>query len=498
MYDVAIAWVIINMTANLVFDDEFDVLSTRALGATTGTWDTQLWWGPDTTVNNEDQYYVDTSNDRTSKSGGYDPFSVVNGVLSITAAQAQSGTSDNKTFDSGVLTTEHSFTRTYGYFETRAQMPEGAGTAPAFWLLAASHQWPPELDVVEEIGQQPTDIVGTVHTKQITQLGSDRQFFQATPDVTAGFHTYGVDWQVDKITWYFDGQAYGSTTTPNDMHSPMFMVANLAIGGTWPGSPQNPSQLDASYKIDYMRVWDKFPGVAMAGGSGPTSPAPQQASDTIELKLSEDAWQGDAQAAITIDGKQIGDIQTITALQNQGQTQTIALTGSWGTGAHDIGIQFINDAYGGTPTTDRNLYVNTVTFDGQIAPSPPAILYANGTVHVLTAASPLLLQLSEDAYAGDAQFSVAIDGNSLGKVQSVTALHTQGALQDFAFGQPVTAGTHDIAVSFLNDCYGGTPATDRNLYVNAIVVNGATIPGTAASLFSAGTQHFSITVAAQP
>ena len=34
----------------------------------------------------------------------------------------------------------------------------------------------------------------------------------------------------------------------------------------------------------------------------------------------------------------------------------------------------------------------------------------------------------------------------------------------------LTPGTHDVAVSFLNDAYAGTATTDRNLYVNAIVV----------------------------
>lgn len=253
----------------LLFDDEFDSLSTRALNENTGTWDTQLWWGPDTFINNEEQYYVDTADDGTSKSGGNNPFSIQGGVLSITAEPASSGTSDGQQFTSGVLTTEHSFARTYGYFEISAQMPSGAGTAPAFWLLASSHQWPPELDVVEEIGQQPTKIVGTVHSAQAEQPGDPHQFFLNTPDVTAGFHTYGVDWQPDKITWYFDGIPYGSCTTPSDMHSPMFMVVNLAVGGNWPGSPPNPSQIDAAFKIDYIHVWNKFPGEVLAGPGKP-------------------------------------------------------------------------------------------------------------------------------------------------------------------------------------------------------------------------------------
>jgi hypothetical protein len=52
-------------------------------------------------------------------------------------------------------------------------------------------------------------------------------------------------------------------------------------------------------------------------------------------------------------------------------------------------------------------------------------------------------------------------------------------------------------VQFINDAYGGSNATDRNLYVNAVDLNGAAIPG-AASLLTASTQHFTITVAAHP
>ena len=67
-------------------------------------------------------------------------------------------------------------------------------------------------------------------------------------------------------------------------------------------------------------------------------------------------------------------------------------------------------------------------------------------------------------------------------------------MQNFAFAQAMTAGTHDIAVSFLNDAYGGTAATDRNLYVQSITANGAALPGTAAALLATSTQHFSVVV----
>jgi hypothetical protein len=162
-----------------------------------------------------------------------------------------------------------------------------------------------------------------------------------------------------------------------------------------------------------------------------------------------------------------------------------------------VGVQFLNDAWGGTAATDRNLYVHKVVLDGQVAKmAAPVAQMANGTAHVATAASPLVLQLSEDAYQGHAQFTVAVDGKTLGLAQSVSASHAKGAVQNFAFAQAMTAGTHDVAVSFLNDAYGGTAATDRNLYVQAIDANGAAMPGTAASLLTTSTQHLSITVAA--
>ena len=115
---------------------------------------------------------------------------------------------------------------------------------------------------------------------------------------------------------------------------------------------------------------------------------------------------------------------------------------------------------------------------------------------VASGASALVVQLSEDAYQGHAQFTVAVDGKSLGLAQSVSASHAKGAVQNFAFAQAMAAGAQDVAVSFLNDAWGGTAATDRNLYVQAITANGAALPGTAASLLTTATQHFAVVVPA--
>ena len=97
----------------------------------------------------------------------------------------------------------------------------------------------------------------------------------------------------------------------------------------------------------------------------------------IGINLSEDAWQGDAQAIISIDGKQIGGAQTVTASHGLGQEQRIAFLVPLSNGLHTASVAFVNDAWGGTAATDRNLYVDSMDVDTQHT-GLSAVLYANG------------------------------------------------------------------------------------------------------------------------
>ncbi len=85
----------------------------------------------------------------------------------------------------------------------------------------------------------------------------------------------------------------------------------------------------------------------------------------------------------------------------------------------------------------------------------------------------LVLRLSEDAYGGDAQFVASVDGKVLGPAQAVTALHGAGASQAFTFAGSFGPGTHDLAVTFLNDFWNPATGADRNLYVQGATLNGA-------------------------
>jgi Ca2+-binding RTX toxin-like protein len=54
-------------------------------------------------------------------------------------------------------------------------------------------------------------------------------------------------------------------------------------------------------------------------------------------------------------------------------------------------------------------------------------------------------------------------------------------------------GGHSVTVTFLNDAYAGTAATDRNLYLDGASFNGQALPGTPLSFYSAGAKSLSFT-----
>ena len=246
-----------------------------------------------------------------------------------------------------------------------------------------------------------------------------------------------------------------------------------------------------------------------------TAAAAPAKTNTLSINVSEDAWKGNAQFVVLVDGKQVGGVQTATALHAAGASQTIALVGDYGAGSHSVVIQFINDAYGGTAATDRNLYVNSITYDGAatvlntelasngdtraVSVGDVATIKAGPVVAPPIAAAPpavtsgpdkLILTMAEDAYDGDAQFTVTVDGKPVGGMMSVTAANSAGASEVFTLTGVFGAGLHDVGISFINDAWGGSSATDRNLYVKGISYDGVAAAGGSAALYNDGTADF--------
>ena len=167
-------------------------------------------------------------------------------------------------------------------------------------------------------------------------------------------------------------------------------------------------------------------------------------------------------------------------------------------------IQFLNDAWAGTPSTDRNLYVNSIAFDGKTEAGTSAPLWSAGTADFAVAggtaavAAPpdvLTVHLSEDAFQGNAAFRLTIDGKPITTPQQVVALHGSAKWQDFTVAGSFGAGTHSIGVAFTNNLDGGTSGTGRNLYVNGIDVNGQHYGSGVSTLLTNSTASFSVVTA---
>jgi beta-glucanase (GH16 family) len=239
---------------NIVWSDEFNGNSVNTSIWTYETGNGSGGWG-----NGELEYYTSRTNNAF----------VANGLLHIIARkEATNGFS----YTSARLKSEGLYSRTYGRFEWRAQLPQGSGTWPALWLLGNSIDtgtgWPGcgEIDVVENQGPHPNWEQGSLHS------GSDEtatNFFLAGDSVT-NFHTYTLDWTTNAFLFYVDGHPYetqtgwGSSTGnpyPFPFNQPFFLLMNLAIGGQYLGYPSTnsinsgtvfPCEMD----VDYVRVYD--------------------------------------------------------------------------------------------------------------------------------------------------------------------------------------------------------------------------------------------------
>ena len=240
--------------------------------------------------------------------------------------------------------------------------------------------------------------------------------------------------------------------------------------------------------------------VTLAVGSGP---------DTLVLKISQDAFQGSALYTVSIDGVQIGGTLTAGASHAAGQDDTISVLGNFAPGPHRLTVNFLNDLYNGTPDTDRNLYVDGITYDSATVPNGTAALMSAGPLDFAftdsgVVATPrnttigsgpdaLVLKISQDAFQGSAQYTVSVDGKQIGGVLTASALHGSGQDDTTTVKGSFATGAHTLTVNFLNDLYNGTPDTDRNLYVDGVTFNGTAVPGATATLLSAGPQSLAFT-----
>ena len=252
--------------SNLVqtFVDDFDTLSLDLEKGSGGTWRTNFGYGgmnSYTLANNgELEVYVDPSFSGTGTTSlNLDPFRIANGKLEIIAQPLKEDLQHfawGRSYSSGLLTSKRSFNQKYGLFEIRAKIPKGKGLWPAFWLLPLNGSWPPELDVLEILGDNPQKLYVSWHSNADGKHTSETKGIDI-PDASEDFHTYSVYWTKDFIEWFFDDIQIASKPTPQDFHLPMYMLVNLAVGGGWPGAPDKTTQFPAKYSIDWIRAYGR-------------------------------------------------------------------------------------------------------------------------------------------------------------------------------------------------------------------------------------------------
>lgn len=242
---------------NIVWSDEFNG-SNLDLNTWTCEAGNNNGWG-----NQELEFY--TGRPQNAYVGG--------GLLHIVARREAT---NGFNYTSARIKTQGHFNKTYGRFEFRARLPEGLGYWPALWLLGSnitSVSWPAcgEIDVIENNGNVPGQVQGTIHYSDSANHHLQSTGFYPLPagDSVTNFHSYMVEWSTNRVNWYFDGQPYETQSSwssstgpyPAPFNQPFFIIMNLAVGGSYLGNP-SAATINANtifpgeLQVDYVRVWD--------------------------------------------------------------------------------------------------------------------------------------------------------------------------------------------------------------------------------------------------
>ncbi|MFH2137673.1 MAG: family 16 glycosylhydrolase [Candidatus Omnitrophota bacterium] len=208
-------------------------------------------------------------------------------------------------YTSGLVETIDRFARQYGYFEIRAKLPKGKGLWAAHWMLPASGEWPPEIDIMELLGHSPNTIY-TTHHWGIWPNKKHQASMYTGPDFSDDFHTFALAWTPQELCWYVDGvQCF--LETDNIPQEPFYLILNTAVGGNWPGSPNSATEFPQYHEIDYVRIYAKeVPGayfLTTYTQNGHITADPQQEvykeGDSVSLTVSPSIgyefshWSGD-------------------------------------------------------------------------------------------------------------------------------------------------------------------------------------------------------------
>ena len=189
------------------------------------------------------------------------------GHLVIEARQESYG---GNNYTSGRITTQGKQQFTYGRIDIRAKLPVSKGMWPALWMLGSninSVPWPGcgETDIMELVGSAPAQVTGSMHWQQSggSEGTYNNNFDLSSGDFSQQFHVYSIIWKQDSLQFLVDDHLYVNGSLANvtsgtyPFNSPFFFIFNVAVGGNWPGPPDNTTVFPQRMFVDYVRVFQQ-------------------------------------------------------------------------------------------------------------------------------------------------------------------------------------------------------------------------------------------------
>lgn len=234
----------------LVWDDEFseDKIDANTWNFETGNGDNG--WG-----NHELEYYTNSPKN----------VFVSNGNLII---EARKEPISGFNYSSARMTTQNKKSFTFGRIDIRAKLPVAKGMWPALWMLGSnisSVSWPAcgETDIMELVGTNPNTAYSTLHWGASTQTHASKNAGYTLPsgDFSQQFHVFSAIWVKDSMKFMVDDHlslTFSKTdvgTANYPFNDPQFFIFNVAVGGDWPGPPDDNTPFPQRMFIDYVRVF---------------------------------------------------------------------------------------------------------------------------------------------------------------------------------------------------------------------------------------------------
>ncbi|MCU1368973.1 MAG: hypothetical protein JWO77_167 [Ilumatobacteraceae bacterium] len=218
-------------------------------------WTTCYWWddgGCTNLGNDEAEWYVPSA------------VTVADGHLRLEATESRSDhLSRSFGYESGMVTTGRSssslddparYAFTYGYVEVRFRTPAGAGLWPAIWMLPVTNESLPEIDLLEQYGDDTSTSSMTFHPDGPGAEESVERRYVHDTDLSEGWHTIGLQWTKGRLRWFLDGAQRFEVTGDRVPDQPMYLLLNLAVGGN-AGHPPATTHFPATFLIDEVTVW---------------------------------------------------------------------------------------------------------------------------------------------------------------------------------------------------------------------------------------------------